>query len=79
MKKIILTTMLVISFSANAVLGPLPIYLQPQQLSSNNFTGNELEAAFVSEIYTAEDIQAANNTTIYDFLNQLGAQAYSLS
>jgi len=54
----------------NAVLGPIPIYLKPVELTSNNFSGLDTEATFATETYTSKDISESSANNIYDFLNQ---------
>ena len=55
--------------ATNAVLGPIPIYLKPVDVSSNHFNGLDTKATFASEIYTADDIKKSNSSSIYDFFN----------
>jgi hypothetical protein len=43
--------------ATNAVLGPIPIYLNPVKVSSNYFNDLDTHATFASEIYTEEDIK----------------------
>ena len=61
---------LTFSTATNAVLGPIPIYLNPIQVSSNYFNNLDTNATFASEIYTEEDIKNSNSNNIYDFLTQ---------
>jgi len=56
--------------ATNAVLGPIPIYLNPVKIGSNYFNDLDTKATFASEVYTAEDIKNSNTNTIEDFLNQ---------
>ena len=56
--------------ATNAVLGPIPIYLNPVKVSSNYFNDLDTHATFASEIYTEEDIKNSNSKNLYDFLNQ---------
>jgi len=56
--------------ATNAVLGPIPIYLNPVKVSSNYFNDLDTRATFASEIYTEEDIKNSNSNNIYDFLTQ---------
>ena len=60
---------LIFTTATNAVLGPIPIYLKPVDVSSNHFNGLDTEATFASEIYTADDIKKSNSSSIYDFFN----------
>ena len=62
----------VLTFSTvtNAVLGPIPIYLNPVKIGSNYFNDLDTKATFASEVYTEEDIKNSNTSTIEDFLNQ---------
>ena len=55
--------------ATNAVLGPIPIYLKPIDVSSNHFNDLDTKATFASEIYTADDIKKSNSSSIYDFFN----------
>ncbi|MBT4553138.1 MAG: TonB-dependent receptor, partial [Candidatus Thioglobus sp.] len=61
---------LTFSTATNAVLGPIPIYLNPVEVSSNHFNDLDTDATFASEIYTEEDIKNSNSKNLYDFLNQ---------
>ena len=56
--------------ATNAVLGPIPIYLNPVKVSANQFNDLDTKATFASEVYTADDIKKSNSSSIYDFLNQ---------
>ena len=69
--------LLAVSFSAiilsqpvNAVIGPIKITLNPTELSSNYFNGDDVSAPFASEIYTLDDIKNSKSNNIYDFLTQ---------
>jgi len=61
---------IVISNSANAVIGPIKITLNPTEISSNYFNEDDTAAPFASEIYTEEDIKNSKSNNIYDFLTQ---------
>ena len=56
--------------ATNAVLGPIPIYLNPINVGANYFNGLDINATFASEVYTSEDIKDSNASNLYDFLNQ---------
>jgi iron complex outermembrane receptor protein len=56
--------------ATNAVLGPIPIYLNPINVGANYFNGLDINATFASEVYTLEDIKDSNASNLYDFLNQ---------
>jgi len=58
------------SYSANAVIGPIKITLNPTEISSNYFNEDDTAAPFASEIYTEEDIKNSKSNNIYDFLTQ---------
>jgi len=58
------------SNSANAVIGPIKITLNPTEVSSNYFNEDDISAPFASEIYTQEDIKNSKSNNIYDFLTQ---------
>ena len=58
------------SNSANAVIGPIKITLNPTEISSNYFNGDDVSAPFASEIYTLDDIKNSKSNNIYDFLTQ---------
>ena len=58
------------SYSANAVIGPIKITLNPTEISSNYFNGDDVSAPFASEIYTLDDIKNSKSNNIYDFLTQ---------
>ncbi len=58
------------SNSANAVIGPIKITLNPTEISSNYFNEDDTTAPFASEVYTLDDIKNSNATNIYDFLSQ---------
>jgi iron complex outermembrane receptor protein len=62
----------VLTFSTvtNAILGPIPIYLNPIDVGANYFNGLDTNATFASEVYTSEDIKDSNASNLYDFLNQ---------
>jgi len=55
--------------TTNAVLGPIPIYLKPVEVSSNNFDGLDTEATFSTELYSSKDIKESGSTNLYDFLS----------
>ena len=61
---------IVISNSANAVIGPIKITLNPTEISSNYFNEVDTLAPFSSEVYTEKDIKASKSNSIYDFLTQ---------
>ena len=61
---------LVLSQPSNAVIGPIKITLNPTELSSNFFNGDDVSAPFASEIYTLDDIKNSKSNNIYDFLTQ---------
>jgi len=61
---------LTFSTVTNAVLGPIPIYLNPIDVGANYFNGLDTNATFASEVYTSEDINDSNASNLYDFLNQ---------
>jgi iron complex outermembrane receptor protein len=56
--------------ATNAVLGPIPIYLNPINVGANYFNDLDINATFASEVYTLEDIKDSNASNLYDFLNQ---------
>jgi len=61
---------ILISNSANAVIGPIKITLNPTEVSSNYFNEDDTAAPFASEIYTEDDIKNSKSNNIYDFLTQ---------
>jgi iron complex outermembrane recepter protein len=61
---------IIASQSANAVIGPIKITLNPTELSSNYFNEVDTFAPFSSEVYTQDDIKNSKATNIYDFLSQ---------
>jgi len=72
-KKLILAASLSVIFvsnSVNAVIGPIKITLNPTELSSNYFNEDDISAPFASEIYTEEDIKNSKSNNVYDFLTQ---------
>jgi len=58
------------SNSANAVIGPIKVTLNPTEISSNYFNEVDTLAPFSSEVYTEKDIKASKSNSIYDFLTQ---------
>ena len=56
--------------ASNAVLGPIPIYLNPIKVDANHFNDLDTKATFASEIYTEKDIKNSNSSNLYDFLSQ---------
>ena len=58
------------SISANAVIGPIKITLNPTTVSSNYFNEDDTLAPFSSEVYTQDDIENSKSSNIYDFLTQ---------
>ena len=58
------------SNSANAVIGPIKITLNPTEISSNYFNEDDTAAPFASEIYTQDDIKNSKASNIFDFLSQ---------
>jgi len=58
------------SNTANAVIGPIKITLNPTEISSNYFNEVDTLAPFSSEVYTEKDIKASKSNSIYDFLTQ---------
>jgi iron complex outermembrane receptor protein len=60
---------LIFSTTTNAVLGPIPIYLKPVKISSNQFNGFDTDATFSTELYSSADIKESGSTNLYDFLN----------
>ena len=58
------------SNTANAVIGPIKITLNPTEVSSNYFNEIDTLAPFSSEIYTEDDIKASKSNDVYDFLSQ---------
>jgi len=60
---------LTFSTATNAVLGPIPIYLNPVKIESNYFNDLDTKATFASEIYTAEDLKNSGSTNLYEFLS----------
>ncbi len=72
-KKLVLAlsfSVFMLSQSANAVIGPIKISLNPTELSSNYFNDVDTYAPFSSEVYTQDDIKNSKATNIYDFLSQ---------
>ena len=59
-----------LSTSANAVIGPIIIKLNPTELSSNYFNEDDTSAPFASEVYTQDDIKNSKASNVYDFLSQ---------
>jgi iron complex outermembrane receptor protein len=60
---------LTFSTVTNAVLGPIPIYLKPMEVSSNNFNGLDTDATFSTEVYSSKDIKGSGSNNLYDFLS----------
>ena len=60
----------IVSSSAQAVIGPIKITLNPTELSSNYFNEMDTFAPFSSEVYTQDDIKNSKAANIYDFLSQ---------
>jgi len=58
------------SNSANAVIGPIKISLNPTEISSNYFNEDDTSAPFASEVYTQDDIKKSKASNVYDFLSQ---------
>ena len=58
------------SNSANAVIGPIKIILNPTEVSSNYFNEDDTSAPFASEVYTQDDIKNSKASNVYDFLSQ---------
>ena len=58
------------SNSANAVIGPIKITLNPTEISSNYFNEDDTSAPFASEVYTQDDIKKSKASNVYDFLSQ---------
>ena len=48
---------LIFTTATNAVLGPIPIYLNPVKVDANHFNDLDTKATFASEIYTEKDIK----------------------
>ena len=63
-------SVILISNSANAVIGPIKVTLNPTEVSSNYFNEDDISAPFASEIYTEDDIKNSQSNNIYDFLTQ---------
>ena len=55
--------------TTNAVLGPIPIYLNPVNVESNYFNNLDTNATFSTEIYSSKDISNSGSTNLYDFLS----------
>ncbi len=55
--------------ATNAVLGPIPIYLNPVKVSANHFNGFDTGATFSTEVYSSKDIKESGSTNLYDFLS----------
>ncbi|MCH9711805.1 MAG: TonB-dependent receptor [Proteobacteria bacterium] len=55
--------------ASNAVLGPIPIYLNPIKISANYFDGLDTNATFSTELYSSKDIKESGSTNLYDFLS----------
>ena len=60
---------LTFSTASNAILGPIPIYLNPIIISANQFNGFDTDATFSTEIYSSKDINNSGSTNLYDFLS----------
>jgi len=58
------------SNSANAVIGPIKVTLNPTEISSNYFNEDDTSAPFASEVYTQDDIKNSKASNVYDFLSQ---------
>ena len=67
------------SNSANAVIGPIKITLNPTEVSSNYFNEVDTMAPFSSEVYTKDDIKASKSKSIYDFLTKNTSLALAAS
>ena len=63
-------TAIFLASSANAVIGPIIIKLNPTELSSNYFNEDDTSAPFASEVYTQDDIKNSKASNVYDFLSQ---------
>jgi iron complex outermembrane receptor protein len=55
--------------ATNAVLGPIPIYLNPVKVSANQFNGFDTDATFSTELYSSKDIKESGSANLYDFLS----------
>lgn len=62
-------SVLTFTTATNAVLGPIPIYLNPIKVSANYFNDLDTHATFASEIYTSDDIKSSGSNNLYDFLS----------
>lgn len=71
--------MLTFATTTQAVLGPIPIYLNPTTLSANYLDDTEDNAAFASEVYLSSEIQNASATNLYEFLTQHSSIAFAPS
>jgi len=60
---------LTLSTATNAVLGPIPIYLNPIKVDANHFNDLDTNATFSTEIYSSKDIDNSGSTNLYDFLS----------
>ena len=63
-------TAIFLASSANAVIGPIIIKLNPTELSSNYFNEDDTSAQFASEVYTQDNIKNSKASNVYDFLSQ---------
>ena len=65
--------------STQAVLGPIPIYLNPVTIDANYLGDTEDSAAFASEVYNESEIQNASSANLYEFLTQHSSIAFAPS
>lgn len=61
---------LTFSTASNAILGPIPIYLNPTKIESSIFATDDFKSTFASEIYTGADIKKSGSSDIFEFLGQ---------
>jgi iron complex outermembrane receptor protein len=61
--------LLTFSTVTDAALGPIPIYLNPINVSANQFNGFDIDATFSTEIYSSQDIKESGSTNLYDFFS----------
>ena len=61
----------IVSSSAQAVIGPIKITLNPTELSSNYFNEMDTFAPFSSEVYTQDDIKNSKATNIMIFYHKI--------
>ena len=70
---------LILNINVSAVIGPIPIYLNPEIIDSSFHNDYGIKSTFSHEVYSKDQIISSSASNLYDFLTQYSSLSFTPS